>query len=255
MAPRSICGVSGAVEDKGEKGMFAHFQHRDDRGQNQNIRGPRRGEKREAEMDLDILWEAGLQADADAVWESIAAEARRLREGVNFGRAVATRAYQYARTQATTPPLQMEIDSLESEQAHESQEYDNDANEVWQEIDDEGRLPSTWAPAPRIHVPDPDDAVGASALLSRFRPGRMGIDDLKKLLEARADPNISLHGDISPLMKVMTFAGADRVAAMRELLLEAGAFETDEDRERWLIRRRADECEGAWMRNFHRDPR
>ena len=42
-------------------------------------------------------------------------------------------------------------------------------------------------------------------------------------MNARADPNITLGGDIHPLFKVMTFAHADRVGPMRALLLEAGA--------------------------------
>ena len=255
MALCSISGISGALEDLGTRGVCAHFQHRDCIGRKEHIRGPRREHKREAEMDLDSLWAAGLQTDVDAAWGLIANKARRLCEEADFAHVVATRACQYARTTDTAHPVHMETDSLESERVYDSVDYGHDANELWQELDHEGRLPSSWVPASCIPVPNPHDDVDASALLSKFRPARMSVDDLKKLLQARADPNISLCGDISPLMKVMTFAGADKVGPMRSLLLGAGARETDEDRERWIIRRRADACEDAWMRNFHRDPR
>ena len=78
---------------------------------------------------------------------------------------------------------------------------------------------------------------------------------MKRLLDARADPDITLDGDVSPLMKILTFAHKNYVGAMRDLLLRAGAVENDEIKERWEIRRRADACEEPWLRNFHRDPR
>ena len=49
------------------------------------------------------------------------------------------------------------------------------------------------------------------------------------------------EGDISPLRKVIAFASGHHVAKMRDLLLEHGAEETEEDRERWRI------CEKAWL--------
>ena len=149
----------------------------------------------------------------------------------------------------------MDDQSPWSEQVQDSQDYSNDANELWQDIDEEGHLPASWVPRPRIPVPIPSDIVAATALLARFRPARMSTNDLQELLNARADPNVTLYGDISPLMKVMTFASAAQVGQMRELLLSAGAIESREDRNRWMIRNRADQCEEAWMRNFHCDPR
>ena len=53
----------------------------------------------------------------------------------------------------------------------------------------------------------------------------------------------------------MTFAPAEHVKIMRQLLLDAGAIEDAELRERWVQRRNADACEDAWLRNFHGDPR
>ena len=104
-------------------------------------------------------------------------------------------------------------------------------------------------------VADPKDAVEATALLSMFRPARGTVEDLKKLLLARADPNITLCGDVHPLIKVMTFAHQDRAAPMRDLLLQAGAVESNDAKEQWELRCRADANEQAWLRNFHRDPR
>ena len=69
------------------------------------------------------------------------------------------------------------------------------------------------------------------------------------------DPNITLANDIHPLMKIYTFCPAENLHAMRNALLEAGATEDDELKERWAIRRSHDACEKAWLRNFHMDPR
>ena len=78
---------------------------------------------------------------------------------------------------------------------------------------------------------------------------------MQKLLAARADPNIVVGNDIPPLINVYAFASRDHVGLMRNMLLEAGAVESDAMKERWDVRRRADASEDAWLRNFHRDPR
>ena len=58
-----------------------------------------------------------------------------------------------------------------------------------------------------------------------------------------------------PNINRMTFAPAEHVKNMRQLLLDAGAIEDAELKERWVQRRNADACEDAWLRNFHGDPR
>ena len=84
----------------------------------------------------------------------------------------------------------------------------------------------------------------ATAELVRFRPIKSTPSALKHLLEARADANMPIkYGDISPLRKVLTFANEKHVAEMRNLLLQFGADESDEDRARWSLRRRSDICE------------
>ena len=124
-----------------------------------------------------------------------------------------------------------------------------------QDIDEEGRLPSSCVPPPLEPVGEPQSVVEATALLAQFRPFRMSIESMKKLLEARADPNITLPETLHPLMNVYAFAPADKIVEFRDILLTAGAIEDKEMKERWVIRRRADASEGAWMRRCHGDDR
>ena len=185
------------------------------------------------------------------------AEGRRLQERADFEARVSAYVVNYtsAREPRDFAPV-AESQSLEMEdtQPYASQDYYNDANEPWQEIDEDGNLPISQPSLPLPAV-RPRDAVEATALLSKFRPARGTAEDLKRFLDARADPDITLDGDVSPLMKILTFAHKNYVGAMRDLLLRAGAVENDEIKERWEIRRRADACEEPWLRNFHRDPR
>ena len=91
----------------------------------------------------------------------------------------------------------------------------------------------------------------ATAELTRFRPIHGTPSDLKYLLECKADPNMPLKdGDISPLRKVMSFATERYVTQMRDLLLQYGAFENDADRERWVLRKRADVAEQIMKNNY-----
>ena len=234
----------------------AHVQRRASSGQKQHIIGPRRVDKRKAEQDLEAIREASRDPNA---WDAMAAAARRLQERAEFEGKVAVCAAAITSESNALPVKQSEPD--EDTDSSDSQPYDpnayyNDANELWQEIDEEGRLPPNYTRPPRIPVADPKDSIEATTLLNKFRPTRMTAADLQKLLTARADPNIMLgDGDIHPLMNVMTFAPADSVCEMRDMLLSAGANETEDLRKRWVIRKRADACHDAWMRNFHRDPR
>ena len=44
-------------------------------------------------------------------------------------------------------------------------------------------------------------------MLAKFRPIRSTPEDLQRLLEARADPNMTVgEGNISPMENIMTFA-------------------------------------------------
>ena len=64
-------------------------------------------------------------------------------------------------------------------------------------------------------IPEPSCADEASLLLAQFRPSRRTPQELKRLLEARANPDIvvttEIWGGICPLAKVIGFAKAAHV--------------------------------------------
>ena len=80
--------------------------------------------------------------------------------------------------------------------------------------------------------------------------------DLRLLLEHRADPNfLPAPGRITALQEVMTFARREHGRSMRELLLQFGAHETEDDRDQGSGRLRDEANEAAWMRAFPGDTR
>jgi hypothetical protein len=247
-------GVSEVASPDGRSQSYrANFQYRDAR-KKINIHGPRRAHKRRAEEDVESMRASarGKTAKPD-VYEAVAVEGRRLQERAEFEGTVAAARPLEAPASFDQAPSSQSFDDDESE-SYEPQDYYNDVDEFWQDIDEDGRLPN-WTPAPVMRLPTPTSVVEATAMLSKFRSARNALEDLQKILDARADPNIVVGSDIHPLMKVMTFANRDRVGPMRDALLRAGAVENDELKERWAIRQRADASEDAWTRNFHRDPR
>ena len=102
----------------------------------------------------------------------------------------------------------------------------------------------------------PTNSYEATAQLATCQPYYMDVDDLRLLLEARADPNV-VPGcrDLSPLQKVRLFARTCNAADMRELLLQYGANESAEDNKHWRTRLRAEANEPALMYNMHKDDR
>ena len=79
--------------------------------------------------------------------------------------------------------------------------------------------------------------IEATAKLLTFRPVISQPSDLKYLLECRADPNMPIpSGKITPLRNIMSFAPTNYVVRMRDLLLEYGANESEEEKERWALR-------------------
>ena len=93
-------------------------------------------------------------------------------------------------------------------------------------------------------------------LMWTFRPIQESVDELRRLLEAQADPNAEIpQGRISPLQHVMLLAPKARVAAMRTALLLHGAEETEEDKKRWIQRQDTDANETNYVRLFYEDDR
>ena len=102
----------------------------------------------------------------------------------------------------------------------------------------------------------PANAFEATKELAKFRPVRQHVEDLRVLLQARADPNVTIGpGSLSPLRNVMCFARPCDVREMRLLLLEHGAQESSADKKRWEDREDYDMKEPALLANFHRDDR
>ena len=104
----------------------------------------------------------------------------------------------------------VEDDSDDSQSHWEIGEPD-DADIVcaWEKFDDRGRpLPEEQRPvAPSVTQPEPKTPDEATAMLAKFRPIRSTPEDLQRLLEARADPNMTVgEGSISPMENIMTFA-------------------------------------------------
>ena len=109
----------------------------------------------------------------------------------------------------------------ESESEWEPGEAD-DADVVyqWERFDDRGRPLELRASQQQNEealppIPEPRSPDEASLLLAQFRPCRRTPQELKRLLEARANPDIvvttEIWGGICPLSKVMGFAKAAHV--------------------------------------------
>ena len=68
---------------------------------------------------------------------------------------------------------------------------------------------------PSPPIPEPSCADEASLLLAQFRPSRRTPQELKSVLEARANPDIvvatEIWGGVCPLAKVIAFAKAAHV--------------------------------------------
>ncbi len=84
---------------------------------------------------------------------------------------------------------------------------DADVVYAWERFDDRGRSLDQTPAAPSVTLPDPKNPDEATAMLCKFRPTRSTPEDLQRLLEAKADPNMTVgEGSISPMENIMTFA-------------------------------------------------
>ena len=240
------------------------------------------------------------QADPAARGAALAAGAHRLQQMAEREAHVSIAARRLAQQQQPVSTAQkpqqlsnvwqhpVEDDSDDSQTDWEIGEAD-DADVVYasEKLDDRGRpLPEQQQPvAPSVPQPEPKNPNEATAMLSKFRPILSTPEDLQRLLEARADPNMIVgEGNISPMENIMTFAReihvpmifhvgctwfpfdfpelprflsicVSSVEQMRELLLDYGAKNSRALRERWRIRLAADANDPIWLANFHHDPR
>ena len=231
---------SGKVNQIG--GAFrAHVQYRGDQGRKANLYGPRRLETSDAESDLEAMRAAAAVFPNDRVkaFQSMHAEARRLQDRALYAREI--EAITLRRTLT---------DSDYEEAEEECLEMVDDPDEWWRDLQD-GKKVEEKPPTP---VNTPTEAT--EVLLNTFRPIRESVGELRRLLDLKADPNAPVPaGLISPLQHVLLFAPVKNVVSMRDLLLQHGAVETEDDKERWKIRQDSDRFEPARVRDFYEDDR
>ena len=203
----------GAVQHRSDH-YRAHIQYRS--GESKvNIYGPDRTGRRRAQKDLEDMRASGaVGSTREKGLEYMAAEARRIQLS----------AY-----------LEAEARAAQQRQREEELAAEEDAiSEV--EPDDEPWLLDY--PSPREGVAStpsenqPLTPEQATKALEKFRPIRSCPADLERLLKCRADPNMPVtKGNISPLRNVIAFARSEvHLEKMRQLLLDYGANESDDDR-------------------------
>ena len=228
----------------------AHLQRKGFNGKKEDVRGPKRNQKSLAETDLEELLQTRDDCALKACANKLLMQSENQRKLAIFGERAAN--YQACVTMHIEDGAPID-EWLSSENQTLLEEIDE--AEVWQDIDEHGQLrrDTNKCNDSGFELPEPQNAFEASALLSGFRPVRHSVQQLTMLLNAKADPNIQLEDDISPLRKVLAFAPADRVGDMRAALLAAGATETLEMKQRWISRSHYDLHENAWLRSFHND--
>ena len=218
----------GTVDTHNNDAFCAHLQYRSEKGVQINVRGPDRRDRHRAQIDLERIRLASTAAKTrEEGLEIMAAEARRIQISAQFQAEA-----EAQRQRESTCGVPIEFLS------------DDDDEEPW--LMDYPPPFEEGAPTP-VSQQAPLTQEEANEALRKFRPIRSSPAILEHILACRADPNQfnlpPAEGGISPLANVMTFASEHHVAKMRELLLEHGAEETEELRDRWRIRQKADLCE------------
>ena len=235
---------AGQVEER-DGFSRAHVQYIGTGGENANLRGPFRPDSEQAAADLAAMRAAAAVFPNDRVraFQAMHAEARRIQERVKYAKEI--EAAMLSRTM-----------SMESEsEPEECLTFEDDPDEWWRDLQDGKPVEiGSKSVAPRKMDLSPTEAT--EELMNTFRPLREDIEELRRLLDSKADPNAPVPtGRITPLQHVVTFAPPNTVAAMRALLLERGAIETKQDTRDWANRQRADLFEPARVRNFYEDTR
>jgi hypothetical protein len=218
----------------------AHAQYRNSAGANVNIYGPDRCDRRRAEADLAQMRAAGaISTTREQGLQIMAAEARRLQVSAGFEADVRA-------------AVQRQRDEEEEEAVYVSDEEPEEDDPWMLEHPLTEDLPATPPSQKAPLTPHEADVA-----LQGFRPIKARPEDLKHILYCRADPNkpLTVPGDLNPLRKVLCFARERHVVEMRQLLLDHGADETDDDRKRWVTRQQADLYERIRIRESREDLR
>ena len=233
---------AGGIEEAGHC-FRAHVQY-SEADKNNHIYGPHRNDRSQAQKDLDDMRACGALFGEDRANGLVAmkAEARRIQERVTHEREI---------RQAALLRGPSGFDSDDSDLGDDPEGYVHDPNEWWQDLQD-GKIPKPVIP-PKKEI---TNATEATEALVKFRPLHEDTAELRRLLELRADPNATLpNSKLRVVDNVLTFAHPDRIAAMRELLLEHGAAETEEDKRYWRLRQVNDAYEYRRVQAFYEDDR
>ena len=215
----ALAELGGTESHNGE--VRAHIHCRDDSGRQVNVYGPCRVTEEQAQSDLEQIRKASEKGDTHE-------------EGLQLMREEAQKLKESAKYEAEIREMLHRRDTMDESDYEYEDDMSDDSEPPWT-MQHTKEPPNSQPTRPLLNAMDPTDE------LSRFRPIQATPSDLKYLLEKRANPNMPLKsGDISPLRKVMSFAHGKHVAEMRELLLQFGANEADEDKSRWKLRQRSD---------------
>ena len=206
-----------------------------------DVRGPDRSDRRRAETDLDQMRAAGaVGSTREQGLQYMAAEARRLQVSASFEAEVRAAVQRQLAEEAEEDAVYVSDDEPEED-------------DPWMLEDPSNEDVAATPPSQR----QPLTPHEADVALQGFRPIKAGPEGLEHILACRADPNkpLTAPGDISPLDKVLTFARAEHVEKMRQLLLDHGANETKEQQKRWVTRQQADLYESIRIRESREDIR
>ena len=240
-----------------DDGFRAHVQW-SEAGTNRHAHGPRRGEKRRAELDLVMIFGAAENCMSRSEGrQAMLEEASRLQRRAEYEARIAVTAHRLATPQQQPQPQQHLADDSESDW-DEGDPYAGDETPPWEECEKAWERGDLFNSAPPLstEMPQPKTPDEATAMLARFRPTHSTPEVLQRLLECRADPDIVLgKGEICPLSRVVTFAPERYLERMRDLLLQYGATNSNELQEDWILRRRADVNEKARLARLYDDPR
>ena len=170
----------GSVEQIGDA-FRAHVQWIEE-GANRHAHGPRRGEKRRAEEDLESLRGAAEEKDMTRSegHQAILEEAARLQRRAEYETRIRITSQQLAASQAqqkeqqqrhqSTPPPAQE-DASDSSDWDEGDPYAGDDTPPWEKCEEAWLRGEEINPAPPVptELPDPKTADEATAMLAHFR--------------------------------------------------------------------------------------